>query len=140
MYHRQEATESDELRARFTAWMDILLYRARLNFIHKESRKIQTVSFDELDEDTLLVSENTVTADWCLEQKRTFEFEEERLTKAFAELPIKRQRILEMLFIEEKKPAQIAKELNCSTMYVYDQKRQALQKLRKILERDSDIL
>ena len=140
MHHRQAAAESDELRARFTVWMDILLRRARLNFIQKENRRIQTVSFDELDEDTLLVSEDIVTADRCLEQKHTFEFEEARLAKAFAELPIKRQRILEMLFIEEKKPAQIAKELNCSTMYVYDQKRQALQKLRKILERDSDIL
>ena len=51
-----------------------------------------------------------------------FAFEEERLADAFANLPIKRQRILTMLFVEERKPEEIAKELNCSPQHVYDQR------------------
>ena len=70
--------------------------------------------------------------------RNTFDFEEERLADAFRKLPIKRQRILSMLFVEEKKPEEIAKCLNCSVQYVYDQRYQALKKLRLSLDEWGD--
>ncbi len=136
MYHRQENRKADELKARFTSWLDILLYRARLKFIRKEAKNIPTISLDELEEETLLVSANSIFNDVFRGKSNAFEFEEERLAKAFAELPMKRQRILEMLFVEDKKPSQIAKELNCSEAYVYNQKHRALRKLREALEKE----
>lgn len=139
MYHRQEATESDELRARFTAWMNILLYRARLKFIRKEKRRIPTISLDELEEEGVIVADSDVFRNQFKREEKFFDFEEERLAKAFAELPIKRQRILEMLFIEEKKPHQIAKELNCSEAYIYNEKHRALKKLREVIKKDGEI-
>jgi len=42
----------------------------------------------------------------------------------------KKAAILTKLFVEEKKPEEIAKELNCSAQHVYDQRYQALKKLR----------
>ena len=41
-----------------------------------------------------------------------------------------------MLFVEEKKPEEIAKELNCSAQHVYDQRYQALKKLRIELSKE----
>lgn len=62
--------------------------------------------------------------------KTPFDFEEERLAEAFAKLPIKRQQILTMLFVKERKPEEVARILNCSPQHVYDQRYQALKKLR----------
>lgn len=60
----------------------------------------------------------------------SFNFEEEKLAQAFAELPLKRQLIMEMMFVEKKTPSEIAKELNCTEAYVYNQKHRALVNLR----------
>lgn len=45
-----------------------------------------------------------------------------------------------MLFVEEKKPEEIARVLNCSAQHVYDQKYQALKKLRLELSEEVDEL
>lgn len=134
MYHRQENDVPDELKGRFTKWLDITLYRAKLKYIQKSAHQIKTISIDDMDIDTFQVSEDAALS-VSSEEKKCFEFEEERLARAFSELPIKRQRILEMLFVEEKNPRQIAKELNCSEAYVYNQKHLALQKLRDYLQK-----
>ena len=53
--------------------------------------------------------------------------------KAFYELPLMKRKILEMLFVEEIKPEEIAKKLNCSSQYVYNQKFRAIKTLREQL-------
>ena len=45
-----------------------------------------------------------------------------------------------MLFVEERKPEEIARILNCSPQHVYDQRYQALKKLRIALTKDGDKL
>ena len=95
--------------------------------------KLETISFEELPESSQPVYEDRMRLN---DSKSDFDFEEERLADAFAKLPIKRQQILTMLFVEEKKPEEIAKELNCSAQYVYDQRYQALKKLRIELSKE----
>lgn len=65
--------------------------------------------------------------------QKSFEFEEEHLANAFAALPLLRQKVLEMLFVQELTPLEISKRMHCSVKYVYDQKYLALQKLRRLL-------
>lgn len=133
MNQMQEKTNRDELRAKFTAWLDVIIYRARLKYIRKLNHQIPTISLDELDEDRQPTTEQDMFSEMNADA-HTFVFEEQALARAFAELPIKRQRILEMLFVEEKKPAEIAKALNCTEAYIYNQKHRALEKLRAVLE------
>ena len=40
-----------------------------------------------------------------------YDFEEERLTKAFIELPLKRRQVMELLFLEDLSEAETAKRL-----------------------------
>lgn len=138
MYQTQEKTDQDDLRARFTVWLDIILYRARLKYIHKQERQISTISLDELDENSQLAAKQDMISEIDSIGAQSFVFEERKLARAFAELPIKRQRILEMLFVEEKNPSEIAKDLNCTEAYVYNQKHRALEKLRAAMEKDGD--
>ena len=49
-----------------------------------------------------------------------------------------RQRILTMLFVEEKTPEEIARQLGCSQQNVYKQRSEALIALRNMLERGGE--
>lgn len=69
-------------------------------------------------------------------KRGSFEFEEERLAAAFRNLPIKRQQILEMLFIEQMKPEEIARVLNCSVQHIYNRRSSALKALRFALKEE----
>lgn len=136
MYQMQEKTDQDELKARFTAWLDIVAYRTRLKYIRKLEQQVQTISLDELDENSQPTTDQDMISEISSIGTQSFMFEEQKLARAFAELPIKRQRILEMLFVDEKKPSEIAKALNCTEAYVYNQKHRALEKLRSVMEKD----
>lgn len=134
MSHQQKM-EKDELRARFTKWLETTVYRARLKYLERQKQKIETISLEELPENMLPVSDKLFYDEVS---QSAFDFEEERLARAFANLPMKRQQILTMLFVEERKPEEIAKILNCSPQHVYDQRYQALKKLRMALSKGSD--
>lgn len=135
MNHQQDY--DDFLRARFTKWLDIVVYRAKLKYLRKMDTQLKTISIEELPESSLPAYEESL---YRHHLKTEFDFEEERLANAFMKLPMKRQQILTMLFVEEKKPEEIAKALNCSAQHVYDQKYQALKKLRLELSEEVDDL
>lgn len=67
-----------------------------------------------------------------------YDFEEERLTKAFMELPLKRRQVMELLFLEDLSEAETAKRLNCSLQYVRNQRCIALKRLRSRLMEGGD--
>lgn len=70
----------------------------------------------------------------------SFDFEEQRLAEAFRELLLMRRRILEMLFVEDLTPSEIAAKLHCSVQHVYNQRSLAIKRLRErlIKERKND--
>ena len=84
----------------------------------------------------LLVEENSEWK-WVhrLTEQSGFDFEEEKLERAFQNLTGQRQRILTMLFVEEKTPEEIARQLGCSKQNVYKQRSQALRTLKNLLEK-----
>jgi RNA polymerase sigma factor (sigma-70 family) len=125
----------DELRGRFTRWIVITAENAQKNYLRAEKKQLQTVPLEETDVaivDTALLSAG-VSPD-------SFDFEEQRLAEAFRELPLMRRRILEMLFVEELTPSEIAAKLHCSVQHVYNQRSLAIKRLRErlIKERKND--
>ena len=132
MYQGQKYDEPDVLRARFTKWLEKLIKNARIDSLRQLKNVPETISIDSLFEDEQLVGDSDVTIS---DSKTAFDFEEERLAKAFYELPLMKRRILEMLFVEEIKPEEIAKRLNCSAQYVYNQRSRAIKKLREQLNK-----
>lgn len=134
MNHRQDY--DDQLRAQFTKWLDTVSYHAKLKYLRKTAEKFETISLEELTGSKQPAYEER----WNYGTLETnFEFEEKRLADAFKKLPIKRRQILTLLFVEERKPEEIACLLNCSIQHVYDQRYQALKKLRRELEKDGGV-
>ena len=128
-------TERDVLRACFTVWLDTTLSRASARF--REQMK------DDFPEDAEVFSIHTLSADMLADTrdpyagihigKPDFDFAEERIANALAELPLARREVLRLLFVERLSPKEIAKLLNCSEGFVSVQKLRALEKLRKVL-------
>ena len=121
--------ERDELRARFTAFLQIMVRRSRLNYLAKMKNRPETVSLEELPDIMDPASEIRLSGD-----QKDFEFEEERLAQAFATLPLMRKTILKLLFVDELSPQEIAAKLHCSVRHVYNQRSLALKRLRLLLK------
>ena len=127
--------EQELLRARFTLWLDTTLSRA--------SAKFRNQMTDKLAEEIDIVSYDAFPSDYIADPInpyenieigiRDFDFAEERIAKAFSELPWMRREVLRLLFVEQKKPREIAKILRCSEDFVSLQKTRALKKLRIVL-------
>ncbi|MCI9224159.1 MAG: sigma-70 family RNA polymerase sigma factor [Acutalibacter sp.] len=121
--------ERDELRAMFTGWLESLAYRVRKNYLRDNSRNPLSVSLDEIAEDQFAVHDVQRNG-----EPDSFDFEEEQLSAAFANLPAMKKQILTMLFVLEMEPEKIASELGCTVQNVYNQRSLALKRLRKALE------
>ena len=122
MDHRQEDSERDELRAKFTRWLETVIKRAKIDYLRKYENRPEIISYEDIPEAELfdmaqheLLSNNT-------RMQTPYDFEEERLTKAFMELPLKRRQVMELLFPADLSEAETAKRLNCSLQYVRNQR------------------
>lgn len=120
----------DELRARFTSWLEITLVRARSDYFDHINSRPKEESLDAFPAD-LIPDPNDYFAP--VERGNDFDFEEARLASAFSALPLMRREVLRLLFVEMKEPEEISKILNCSTNYVHLQKSRALKRLRELL-------
>ena len=125
--------EKDELRGRFTHFLERLVGNAQIDYLRKIKHRFPVLSIDDIPEDSLVKEEPLSYG-----KRAVFDFEEEKLARAFSSLPLMRQQILTMLFVEEWRPAQIAKHLNCSVQYVYNQRFLAIKKLRQLLQEEGD--
>ena len=118
--------EKDELRGRFTRFMEVTVRNARIDYLRKLKRQVPTVPLDSIPESQLGYAD-------FQPPDVGFDFDDVRLSRAFVELPSVRQRILTLLFIHELKPSEIARLLNRSVEYVYKQRSQAIKRLRQML-------
>lgn len=120
--------DNDELKNRFTAWLETVLKNAKLNYLHKELKRIRTmISLENYNTDEF----------WCeTEEARCedFFFENEKVYNAYKELSDMQKKVLTMLFIQDMSIVEISKTLGVSYAYVKKVKCIAIKKLRKKLE------
>ena len=125
--YKSNIDPNEKLRAEFTSWLTTLMRRARIDYFRSKEREVKTISLDEVS-----VTDFAVQDAYAILES-SFQFEEERLARAFFSLPIQRQQILTMLYVDELSPEEIARILNCSVDYVYKTKSRSLKPLRKML-------
>ena len=138
MDHSQEYPERDELRAKFTRWLETIIKRAKIDYLRKYENRPETISYEDIPEAELL--ELTQCESWpnSTRIQTPYDFEEERLTKAFMELPLKRRQVMELLFLADLREAETPTRLNGSLQYVRNQRCIALKKLRSRLMEGGD--
>lgn len=134
MNYQRNSDRPDELRARFTTWLSSTLKNARNMYYRSQKNKLETISFDELPDELQIDPLNPF--DRIERSYDAFDFEEEKLARAFYELPLMRREVLRLLFVCELTPDEISRRLHCSVNFVHLQKSRALKKLRSVLEED----
>lgn len=130
----QEEEKKDELRARFTKWMEVSLYRARLNYLKKKDLDNRLIYTDK----TWGEIPDCIDVEKEILEKRIFDFKHDLLETTFNELSDLQKDILIMLYLKDMKPVEIAEILNCSIPQVYKQKNKALYVLRNELVKGGD--
>ena len=125
--YKSNIDPAEKFRAEFTSWLTTLMRRARIDYFRSKEREVKTIPLDEVSETEFAVQDRYAISE------SSFQFEEERLARAFFSLPLQRQQILTMLYVDELPPEEIARILNCSVDYVYKTKSRSLNSLRKML-------
>jgi RNA polymerase sigma factor (sigma-70 family) len=115
----------DDLRNRFTAYMQKVVYHAKVDYIRRKKAQ-----HPNTEADAATTPEFSYEQDFSSASDTDFDFEEQRLANSFASLPLIRKQILKLLFVQGLTAMEVAEELGCSLDYVYSNKRRALQKLR----------
>ena len=128
--------ENDELRGRFTAWISKTARNAQINYLRKENRQLKTIPLDT--KKVQMIASERDALEQTVSASDGFEFMEGRLAEAFRELPLMRRRILEMLFVEELSPTEIAAKLHCTVQHVYNQRSLAIKRLRQQIMKERD--
>ena len=127
---REESPEV--LRCRFTKWLEILIYRVKINYLSDISKQTETLSLDELI-DKGFQAEAPQNAYRFVDSDNSFSFNDDAIAEAVMKLPKKRRRILELLFIEGLKPIEVSELLGCSLQHVYNRRSAAIKELRSAL-------
>lgn len=128
MMNRKRYNERDELRGRFTRFLEVTIRHAKQNYLKKQRRHPPELPLEDAPESLLAVFPEPYPA-----TPQDFDFDDEQLAAAFCQLSPMRQRILCLLFCEELEPEEIAQCLHCSVQHVYNQRSLTLKKLRKLL-------
>ena len=123
----------DSLRGKFTAWLKIVVKRAKIDYIRRLNRHSNEISIeDEQLTDKLIYEPENESETSCSK----FEFENDRLSSVFMKLTRKRRQILELLFVNKMDPEEIAVELQCTLQHVYNLRSLAIRELKSKLDKE----
>lgn len=128
---KENLTREEKIIGRFTNWVETIARRAKYDYIESESKHISHACIDDVPEDVLRADDVEITYSVAVGDGK-FEFESEWLMTAFAELTHAHQRILELLYVEEKTPQEAAAILGCKVDNIYNQQYRAFKIIKKI--------
>ncbi len=129
---KKHISQTDELRIRFTAWITVVVQRAKIDYIRQQSRQPKSVPLDCIAEDEIC-SDNIFNN--AIESAESFEFDDENVAVAFSALSLMRKKILTLMFVQGKTAEQVAKILGRSSKHIFNEKSLALRQIREYLGR-----
>ncbi len=125
----------NEIQYRFTAWLQKLVKRARIDYLRLKRNQYNEASLSDFSCEKNLTYEIKLVPNKNIE-KGEYEFERDDMSRAFSLLSITKRKVLLFLFVEELTPKEVAKLLNCSEQSISNVKRSALKKLKSLLEEE----
>ena len=129
MYRTPQFTFEDDdpaLLGRFTAWMVDVVGHARIDFLRRQDRWKNETAIDMVSQSAGAYMDPLPSHT----PKDEFDFVEDKLSVAFSRLTLMRRRVLTLIFVERLSAQEVAGRLNCSVKFVYNQKHEALKRLR----------
>lgn len=119
--------QNDDLRNRFTAWMQVVVKRAKIDYIRRLKAHPREVSIEDENVRNKLFYKPTES----MRVANTFSFDNRRLETVYKKLSPQKRRILELLYVHNYTPEEVAGILHCCIRNVYNQRSLILKELRK---------
>lgn len=126
--------QDNDVRNRFTAWMQLVVKRARIDYIRSLKRRKKEISLESEEIADKLIYE---PADDNLGCSDGFAFSDEIISVVILNLPPKRRKVLELLFVHNMSPEEIAREMKCTVRHIYNQQSLALKELKEKLKKEN---
>lgn len=124
----------DELKGKFTAWMKVVVKRAKIDYIRRLIRHSNEISIEDEELTDKLIYE-PVNDD---QDAEGFCFDNSRLSDVFRKLPKKRRQVLELLYVHSLEPDEVAEEMKCSLQHVYNLRSLAIKELKSKMSMGDD--
>ena len=119
--------QNDDLRNRFTAWMQVVVKRAKIDYIRRLKAHPREVSIEDENVRNKLFYKPMES----MRVDNTFSFDNRRLEAVYKKLSPQKRRILELLYVHNYTPEEVAGILHCCIRNVYNQRSLILKELRK---------
>lgn len=132
--HDTENGQSDSLEWEFTEYIQAVVEHAKVDYIRRRDKHKPETLVPGMDE----LNAGFVQEDSYFDAAKEMQFEEERLEKAFTELPLLRQQVLTYTFVHGLAAEEIARILNCSVDSVYALRSRAIKRIRALLGREAE--
>lgn len=121
----------NDIEIKFTAWLKVLVKRARVDYFRRKQNLEREIFFDDLGEqDIRYIIFNNPT-----EFKEAFEtFENKDLSEIYEQLTDTQRSVLYRIFVCEETTTEIALSTGWSVQYIYNQKYLAIKKFREFFK------
>lgn len=121
----------NDIEIKFTAWLKVLVKRARLDYVRRKQHLKREIFFDDLGEqDIRYIIFNNPT-----KFKEAFEtFENKDLSEIYEQLTDTQRSVLYRIFVCEETTTEIALSTGWSVQYIYNQKYLAIKKFREFFK------
>lgn len=102
----------EKVKAKFTAWLDTVAYRTKLNYIRNERKHTMMTSLDDVPEDRLLINDEDLSIQIVV--KSGFHFRTDWLEEAYEQLSDIGKQILLLQLVEKMELKDIATRIGYS--------------------------
>ena len=124
----------DELQARFTVWLEKVIYSAKIDYIRQSTKEPKRISLEDAERrNEIAYSQDIKLEDYDI-SKGEYAFDNERIELAFSTLSKVARQVLLLLYVFDMTPDEVASELGCSVQNIYKVRAHAIANLKEMLK------
>lgn len=124
----------DELQARFTVWIEKVIYSAKIDYIRQSAKELKRISLEDAERrNEIAYSQDIKLEDYDI-SKGEYAFDNERIELAFSTLSKVARQVLLLLYVFDMTPDEVASELGCSVQNIYKVRAHAIANLKEMLK------
>ena len=124
----------DELQARFTVWLEKVIYSAKIDYIRQSAKELKRISLEDAERrNKIAYSQDIKLEDYDI-SKGEYAFDNERIELAFSTLSKVARQVLLLLYVLDMTPDEVEGELGCSVQNIYKVRAHAIANLKEMLK------
>lgn len=124
----------DELQARFTVWIEKVIYSAKIDYIRQSAKETKRISLEDAERRNEVAYLQDIKLEDYDISRGEYAFDNERIELAFSTLSKVARQVLLLLYVFDMTPDEVAGELGCSVQNIYKVRAHAIANLKEMLK------